>query len=83
MWDVWGVRTLPEDGGNLSSERSSAKGNARVYVRYTTDKETVAQVRSLATRQHVRGSSMRTIDDVLNRLRAEYLDRPGLRLNPE
>jgi hypothetical protein len=83
VWDVWGVRTLPEDGGNLSSERSSAKGNARVYVRYTTDKETVAQARSLATRQHVRGSSMRTIDDVLNRLRAEYLDRQGLRLNPE
>ena len=26
---------------------------------------------------------MRTIDDVLNRLRAEYLDMPGLRLNPE
>jgi hypothetical protein len=26
---------------------------------------------------------MRTIDDVLNRLRAEFLDMPGLRLKPE
>jgi hypothetical protein len=26
---------------------------------------------------------MRTIEDVLNRLRAEYLEMPGLRLKPE
>src|ERR1700722_20879673 len=67
---VWGIRPALEDGDVVIREQERRE-NAR--------EEAVAQSSKC---QHVRGI-MRTIEDVLNHLRAKYLAMPGLRLKPE
>jgi hypothetical protein len=67
---VWGIRPTLEDGDAVIRVKNG-RGSAR--------EEAVAQ----SSRCQPHGGIMRTIEDVLNHVRAEYLEMPGLRLKPE
>jgi DNA-binding response OmpR family regulator len=87
--DHVGIIILTGDGGGSTRQKALDAGSDRVLLKPCLPDVLALEIRELLTQRHnvartggTKGSRMSPYEQAFNRIRAEYLEMPGMRLTP-